>query len=332
MSIHRFVISSIVCEQGYGLSEMRLGAGFRAAGLGTAREGPSGLEKVVICTKAGRVLLPGAGARDQWQGGAPFHVQFDYTADGLARSLEQSMLRIGTDRIDYVVIHDLEHDRHGEDGVPKRLDELSKSGWKYLSDLRSKGSLTLMVDRVTSDDDDPDGDMGAVTGVIGGIGAGLNQLVMASRFVVERGFDMDFFLVASRLTLLENLSKSHPEADKVAAFLDMCRKNDVRLLIGGVFNTGVLAVGSRAPDAKFNYGRIPDDIRKRVARLERVCDAYGVPLPAAALQYPHAFHSDVVAAVIPGCDHVKMLRQNLQNLAMPVPKGLWDDLRSESLI
>lgn len=301
---------------GFGLSELRLGAGLRHCGIGHGAD-EWGWEKVQISTKVGRVLQPGAKERFMWAGGLAFHEHFDYTAPALEESFAHSRARLGAPSADFLIIHDLEPERHGEDGIHRRLDELATKeggGWEWMQSQRD----TLKT--------------------VGGLGAGLNRLDMAWHFW-ERGIDVDFFLVAGRLSLLENpANDADGVGERVRDFLAECERRDTRVLLGGIFNSGILATGPDDADAKFDYGAAPAHVVARVRRLEEVCSAHNVPLPAAALQYPHARHgqgaehgSGRVAAIIPGVDSLQQLQQNLELLDEPLPQALWDDLRSEGL-
>ncbi|KAA0165305.1 hypothetical protein FNF31_01958 [Cafeteria roenbergensis] len=315
---------------GFGASELRLGAGLRGCGIGVGDGTTSfGRERVQISTKVGRVLRPGAKERFMFAGGAEFHETFDYTGAGIDASLEQSRCRLGMSKADFLVIHDLEPERHGDDGgVDRRLDELAGAGagWSRLEALREQGQ-------------------------VGAVGAGLNRLDMAQRFW-DRGIDVDFFLVAGRLTLLENGADEEGVGPAVRAFLEECERRGTALLVGGVFNSGILATGADDPASKFDYAAAPDRVRARVRKLEAVCQAHGAELRTAALQYPHYAHgqaqdpreagsaaeaqpargSGTVAAIIPGADDVASLRANAASLAEPLPEALWEDLRGEGLV
>lgn len=262
-------------------------------------------------------------------GGAEFHETFDYTGAGIDASLEQSRCRLGLSKADFLIIHDLEPERHGNaGGVDRRLDELAGAGagWSRLTALRDEGH-------------------------IGAIGAGLNRLDMAQRFW-DRGIDVDFFLVAGRLTLLENGADEEGVGPAVRAFLDECKRRGTTLLVGGVFNSGILATGADDPGSKFDYAAAPDQVRNRVRKIEAVCRAHGVELRTAALQYPHYAHGQAqdpgeveqvaeaqaakgsgrVAAIIPGADDVASLRANAASLAEPLTEAFWGDLRGERLV
>jgi D-threo-aldose 1-dehydrogenase len=274
---------------GRGMSELRIGSGLR----GRPRDG------FVLSTKIGRWLrAPMQGAafdRSPWTGGLDMQVVFDYSYDGLMRSYEQSQLRLGIPRYDLAVIHDLDHLYHGRGG---RLDwyfgQLAASGWRAIEELRAAG-------------------------LIRGIGAGINDRGLISRFLDL--VDVDYFLVAMPYTLLhqEVLDDEFP-----AAVARGCG-----FVIGSPFQSGILATGSK-PGAKYNYGDAPSDVQAKVGRIQDVCDRHGVPLAAAALQFP--LGHPAVAAVIPGASSRAQLERNVATFSHPIPAALWEELKHEHLL
>ncbi len=248
----------------------------------------------VLSTKVGRLLKPLRHPRaptDQWRDPFPFEGVFDYSYDGVMRSYEDSLQRLGLDRIDILYIHDLGLFTHG---TPERLAPLFRtameSGYKALDELRRNGDIKAFGLGV--DDAEPIAD------------------------ALDHG-TWDVFLLANRYTLLEQA----PLHD----VLPMVEKHGASIVVGGPFNSGVLVGGET-----WNYGRAPAAVVERVAGLKRVADAHGVPLAAAALQFPLAHPA--VASVIPGPRAPEELAQIIAWLETPIPTGLWSDLKGQGLL
>jgi D-threo-aldose 1-dehydrogenase len=220
-------------------------------------------------------------------------VVFDYGYDGIMRAFEQSQLRLGRTSWDVAIIHDLDRGYHGEDW-DRHFRDLAEGGLRALDELRS-------------------------TGAIGAIGAGINERGMMTRFLDL--FDIDVFLVAMLYTLLhqEVLDDELPRA----------HERGVGIVIGAPLQSGILATGP-TPEAKYNYGPVPPAIAARVARIEAVCRRHGVPLAAAALQFP--LGHPAVASVIPGPIGAAQVQRNLESFAAPIPADLWVDLKADGLV
>jgi D-threo-aldose 1-dehydrogenase len=275
---------------GYGRSELRIGAALR--------DRPRG--DFTLSTKVGRVmrvLRPGeaepAGLR---KGGLPgFVPEFDYSYDGILRSIEQSWLRLGLARIDIALIHDVDfwtlqdHDR-----LDRHFRQVMEGGYRALHELRAAG-------------------------VIGAIGCGLNDSAMCARFL--RAGDFDCMLLAGRYTLLEQ--------GALEDLLPDCERRACSIILGGPFNSGLLA-GPVRDGAWYDYAPAPPAILDRARRLEAVCARHGVKLPAAALQFPLA-HPAVVS-VIPGALAAHEVVQNAAHLQRAIPPALWAELRHEKLL
>ena len=273
---------------GRGLAEHRLGRVL-------FRKPP---DSFVLSTKIGRVLrrrYSSGPMNDLWMGGLPFQPVFDYSYDGVMRSFEDSLQRMGVASIDLLLIHDLDIWNHEP---PERLDayfqQLIASGWKALAELREAG-------------------------IIKGIGAGLNSMATIPRFLDL--FEMDFFLLAMRYTMLEQ--------DVLDTEFPRCAERDVGIVIGGGYNSGILATGA-VPGAMYNYQPAPQPILERVSKMEAVCKRHGVPLAAAALQFP--LGHPIVASIIPGAVTPKQVQQNLSAFEHRVPAELWAELKHEKLI
>jgi D-threo-aldose 1-dehydrogenase len=253
----------------------------------------------VLSTKVGRTLHAVHDAehfhRGFWAGGLPFQHKFDYSYDGVMRAFEDSLQRLGLPRIDLLLIHDLDLQHHQRvERVQAYLTELFNGGWRALSALKDAG-------------------------MIRGIGAGINELGMMPRFLDY--IEIDFFLVALRYTLLDQrvLDEEFPR----------CVQAGAGLVIGGVFASGILATGP-SPGAKNDYADATPEVLQRVARIEAVCRRHGVPLPAAALQFPLGHAS--VAAVIPGAILPEQVARNVAAFRQPIPADLWAELRHEGLL
>jgi D-threo-aldose 1-dehydrogenase len=256
-------------------------------------------EDFVISSKVGRVLRrplkAGPFVRGDWLGGLEFDALFDYSYDGVMRSFEDSLQRLGINRIDALLIHDLDpwHFKT-EAKVGPYMNQLFTSGWRALEELRDQG-------------------------VIKGIGAGFNTLGTIPRYLDL--FDIDFFLIAMRYTLLEQ--------DVLDGEFALCAARGVGIVIGGPYNSGILATGA-ASGAMHNYSPASPDIMARVARIEAVCQRHETPLAAAALQFP--LGHPIVASVIPGAISRKQVAQNLAAFNHPIPTDLWGELKHERLL
>jgi D-threo-aldose 1-dehydrogenase len=253
----------------------------------------------VLSTKVGRWFFtppnPDSFEPGFWAGGLRFDHVHDYSYDGIMRSYEQSQMRLGMNRIDLLVIHDLDFWFHQTEAkVAAYLAQLFTSGWRALEQLRSHG-------------------------LVRGVGAGINELGMIPRFL--DALDLDFLLLALRYTLLEQ--------ETLHAELPYCERRNVGIVIGGVFNSGITATGA-VPGSKYNYSDATEDIMQRVERIEAVCRAHDTPLAAAALQFP--LGHPAVASVIPGAIHPDQVRANVDNFRRAIPAALWSDLKSERLI
>ena len=273
---------------GRGLSELRVGRSLRQIER----------SKVVLSTKVGRVF---SRAKDltkfssaPWIGGLPFTHRFDYSAGGLERSYEDSLLRLGLARVDYLIIHDLDRRHHSPDELEHHRLNLERDGWGFLEHLREAGE-------------------------IGAIGAGINDAHMMSYFL-ER-LDIDFFLVAMPYTLLDQ-TPLHQE-------FRVCNERGIQIVIGSPYASGILATGPIA-GALYNYAEAPPAIVEKTSRLSSICKQFETPLQAAALQFPLAHPA--VAAVIPGATSAEIVQRNVLNLRFRIPADLWRELKKQGLI
>ena len=274
---------------GNGLSEHRIGAALR----GMPRD------DFLLSTKVGRLLVPDAAAqRDQhgYVGVLPFVQRWDYSYDGTLRSVEDSLQRLGLARVDYVYIHDVAPDAHGDD-APRRFREAMEGAVPALARLKSEGAIA-------------------------GFGLGVNDWRVCVDALAHA--DLDLLLVAGRYTLLDQ--SALPE------LLPLCAKRGTRVVLGGPFNSGILATGTRPRGGTpyFDYAPAPPDVVARAAAIETVCAAHGVPLKAAALQFPRGHPA--VATVLAGARTAAELDENLDLASLPIPAALWRDLRTQGLI
>jgi D-threo-aldose 1-dehydrogenase len=254
----------------------------------------------VLSTKVGRRFVPrktpfdAAHNPEGWQNPLPFEAFYDYTHDGILRSFEDSQQRLGIVEIDILLIHDIGRMTHGEHNAHYWNQLTQGGGFRALDELRASGAVKA-------------------------VGLGVNE--GAAILDAMDAFDIDCALLAGRYTLLEQKTLTY--------LLPACEKHRVSILLGGAFNSGILARGVEG-DLKFNYGAAPPDIIDRVARIERVCKAHGVPIAAAALQFPYAHPS--VATVLTGARSADELRENVASFSRPIPSALWSALRDEGLL
>ena len=272
---------------GYGLSERRFGDALR----------PRPRDDYVLSTKVGLLLKPRAGPlppEDRFVDPLPFERVFDYSYDGAMRSFEDSLQRLGLNRVDIVLIHDLDALVHGEEGLPAHFRTAMGGAYKALDELRSQGAISA-------------------------IGLGVNRWEVCED-ALEEG-DFDCFLLAGRYTLLEQTP--------LDSFLPKCVERGVSIILGAPFNSGILV---RPPERNptFDDMAAPPDVIARVQRLREVCERHSVPVAAAALQFPMAHPA--VAAVIPGFRSKAELAENLAFAALPIPADLWRELKAERLL
>ncbi len=274
---------------GHGLSEHRIGQ--------VLRHQPR--VDFVLSTKVGRVYhAPAPGeAYDggPWAGGLAFVPRFDYTYDGILRSHEDSLQRLGLTRVELLLIHDLDLFYHqSEELVEGYYRELEGGGWRALEELKAAG-------------------------LVKGVGAGINRTGTIPRFL-ER-FDIDYFLVAMPYTLLDQ----EPLGDE----FPRCEERGVGLVVGAPFASGILVTGA-VEGAKHNYVDAAPEVMDKVGRIHTVCARHDVPLAAAALQMP--LGHPAVAAVIPGAVSPRQVEANVAMMRARIPDELWQELKAEGLL
>ena len=275
---------------GYGRSELRMGAALR--------EKPR--DSYVLSTKIGRVLhamKPGEEPpADFRENGLPgFAPIYDYTYDGVMRSLEHSHLRLGIARIDIALIHDVDFWTTKDRAVlEERFKTVMDSGYRALDELRKAG-------------------------IIGAIGVGINEADTSTRFI--KAGDFDCMLLAGRYTLLEQ--------GALEEFLPECTKRHVSVILGGPYNSGILTGGVKA-GATHDYVAAPAALIEKAQKIEAVCTRHGVALGAAAMQFP-LFHP-AFCAVIPGALSTAEVEQNVAHMSVKIPVELWSELKREKLL
>jgi len=255
--------------------------------------------ELVLSTKVGRVLQappnPETFDRGMWAGGLSFDIRWDYSYDGIMRSYEDSLQRLGMTRIDILIIHDLDWWHHRTDAkVHAYLAQLGTSGFRALEELKAHG-------------------------LIGAIGAGVNELGTMPVFLDM--VDLDFFMLALRYTL--------GEQETLDRELPLCAERGVGFIVAAVFSSGLFATGP-VPGAKYNYADATPEQLDRVRKIEAVCKRHGVPLAAAALQFP--LHHPLAASVIPGGFKPEHVINNLALFRHEIPDAMWGELKSEGLI
>ncbi len=242
-------------------------------------------DRFVIQTKAGRFPKPEGGS------------YYDYSRDAILRSVERSMTLLGVDRLDSVLVHDADGDKfnRGEGtGLEDTYFRAALDGaFPALLELRAQG-------------------------VVGAVGAGMNQWQMEWEFA--KHVDVDCFLLAGRYTLLEQTSLD---------FLDYCHQRNIAVFLGGVFNSGILVTGARE-GASYNYAAAPAHILEKVRRIDAMCARYGVPLRVAALHF--ALAHPAVTSVVVGAQKPEEIEANVRALDQPPPAELWQALKDAGLV
>lgn len=275
---------------GQGLSEQRFGAALRDCPR----------DAFLLSTKVGRLLTPSSDAPNAQNGYVdvlPFVQHYDYTGEGVLRSLEDSLRRMGLTRIDFMFIHDIDAATHGK-AYPQRFRDMLDGALPALAALKAAGT-------------------------IGGYGLGVNDVEICLETL--RHADLDVILLAGRYTLADQSA--------VATLLPECMRRGVAIVLGGPFNSGILASGSSPRDGTrpyFNYAPAPEAIVARVAAIETVCAAYAVPLKAAALQFPTGHPA--IACVLPGARSRSEFDDNAAMARFPIPPAFWQALHDGSLV
>jgi D-threo-aldose 1-dehydrogenase len=228
-------------------------------------------DRLVVSTKVGRLIRPTHG-----------DVVFDFSRDGVLRSVDDSLRRTGLARLDVLMIHD--PDDH--------MDQAVSEAYPVLAQLKQEGT-------------------------IGAVGAGMTSAAPLARLVRET--DLDCVLLAGRYTLLDQSALDE--------LFPLCEQRTVSVIVGGVFNGGVLA--GTSPD-RFNYGPADPEVLARTHMLSSLCAEYSVPLKAVALQFP--FSHPTVVSVLSGTVAEQRLTENLDLLGVEIPPELWKRIRESGCV
>ncbi|WP_297841764.1 aldo/keto reductase [uncultured Roseibium sp.] len=276
-------------QYGLGRSEMRFATAIKRFGR----------ENIQLSTKIGRLLLdcePHEVTPEAFVDVPQKRIVFDYSYDGVMRSYEASRQRLEVANADILFVHDVcAFSQGSQEASDARVRELfDLGGYKALTELKAAGDVAA-------------------------IGAGVNEWQVCQKLLGLADFDC--FLLAGRYTLLEQ--------DALESFLPLCEQRDVGIILGGPYNSGILATGA-VPGAKYNYADAPPEILERVHKIEDVCRSHSVPLIAAALQFVLGHPS--VKTVIPGAVNAAEVEANIALLKTDIPAALWSDLRSAGLI
>jgi D-threo-aldose 1-dehydrogenase len=247
-------------------------------------------DSFVLSTKVGRLIVAGEPPPESEK--TPFveidnvYAAFDYSRDGVLRSLEESRMRLGIDKIDIVYIHDPD--------VNNSYKQVLEEAFPTLADLKRQG-------------------------VIGAVGVGINQAEMLCDFAKNAEFDC--FLLAGRYTLLDQVA--------LKELLPLCKEKNISIIIGGAYNSGILATGA-VRGAHYNYALAPPEIMEKTRKIEKVCTHHNIPMKAAALQFP--FGHPTVVSNIPGVKTKERFEENLTLFTFPIPADFWAELKGKKLL
>jgi D-threo-aldose 1-dehydrogenase len=260
---------------GHGLAEIRVGK--------VLRHKPR--EEFTLASKVGRLLRADAPPEpgQSFRNTPPVNPVFDFSYDGVMRSVDESLERLGLERIDILHIHD--PDDH--------YDAALNGAYRALDRLRTDG-------------------------VIAAVGAGMNQAEMLTRLAREANFDC--FLLAGRYTLLDQVA--------LKELLPVCLEKGVAIIAGGVYNSGILA--DPKPGAHYNYQAAPPELIERARRIGAVCARHGVPIKAAAIQFP--LGHPAVTCVVVGCRSVAQLDESIAMFELAIPPAMWQELKHDGLL
>jgi D-threo-aldose 1-dehydrogenase len=271
---------------GYGLSEHRLGNYLKSIERST----------FTVSTKVGRYLLPEEPSkidRGIFKGGLNFKPQLDYTYDGVMRSFEQSLLRLGLSEIDICLIHDVDRFNHGDE-VDHYFKIAIDGAYKALRQLKDEK-------------------------VVKAIGVGVNEADMCARFA--NAADFDCMILAGRYSLLEQ--------GALDSFFPIAEQKNIGVILAGIYNSGILIKGINEKST-YDYGKIPTHIKEKFFSIDTICKRFNVPIAAAALQFCYAHK--VVSTMILGMDRPQQVSENLDLLNFSINPEFWSELKASKLI
>lgn len=248
-------------------------------------------DSYVLSTKVGRLLRPVPDNQipdHSYVNPLPFAVDYDYSYDGIMRSFEFSFARLGLNRIDILYVHDIGAYTHGFEKNAVYQKQLLEGGMRALEELKSSGAISAY-------------------------GLGVNEVEVCMDVIAQS--DIDCILLAGRYSLLDRSAER--------GLLEECRKKKISLVIGGVFNSGILATGP-VPGANFDYGPASEDILNRVRSMEAVAKSHSIPLAAAAMQFP--LREAVVANVLIGTAKAASLTRNMDLLNVTIPEAFFAEV------
>lgn len=272
---------------GAGLSERRIGD--------FLRDKPR--DEYVLSSKVGRLLVPDRAFAMERHGDAralPFRPVFDFTYGGVMKSFENSLQRLGLERIDVLFLHDLgrfsQRERHEE--TMRQATE--GGGIRAITELRDSGAVRA-------------------------IGAGVNEWQIIDELMNHGRFDI--FLLANRYTLLDQ--------EVIDTLLPRVRREGVAIVDGAPLNSGILATGP-VPNAVYDYAPASAEMIEKTRRIEALCRKHGTTLIRAALNFP--LGNDAITAIIPGFSNVAEFTDNLAGYRKAIPDALWEELKAEGLL
>ncbi len=273
---------------GVSKSEISLGAGLK------------GLDRdsFVVSTKVGRVLNPTESPQEgQFVNPPPLEAVFDYSRDGILRSLEESLKRLQLDYVDIALMHDPDAGQslfENVDAEPTYFRQAMDEAYPTLQQLKSEGGLKDVC-------------------------LGMNQWQALARFA--RAAEFDCFLLAGRYTLLDHSA--------LPVLMPLCEKKRISLVLGGPYNSGILA-SDLGPGTTYFYDPASEEVLDRARGIKAVCDRHGVPLKAAALQFGIAHPA--VAATVPGGRSPQEVEENVRMVDHDIPVDLWAELKQEGFL
>ena len=258
-----------------------------------------GRQDDIVSTKVGRLMDPDASItddreRDGFHTAMPFRPRYDYSYDGIMRSHEHSLQRLGLARADILFVHDIGRVTHGEADARYREQLIAGGGFRALESLRDQGAIS-------------------------GFGLGVNEVEVCLDLMDATRFDV--ILLAGRYTLLEQ--------GALDALFPACTAAGTSIVVGGPYNSGILATGSAAA-GRYNYAPAPEAVLAKVRAMEAVAARHHVSLPATALAFVLAH--PLVASVIPGIADPQQVSDTMRLYAEPIPSAFWAELRAEGLV